>query len=78
MVADYLADSRVIVKNKDKLDFDASIRVFAFGQQTPVPRQESSLCTVTADKIKAKLNIAKERLAQRKKAEAEAELSAKR
>jgi len=30
MVADYLADSRVIVKNKDKLDFDVPIRMFAF------------------------------------------------
>jgi len=78
MVADYLADSRVIVKNKDKLDFQASIRVFAFGQQTPIPLLESDLCALTVDKIKAKFDNAKERLAQRRKAEKESKMSEKR
>ncbi|KAG0366711.1 hypothetical protein BGX24_003579 [Mortierella sp. AD032] len=52
MVADSLADSRVIVKNKDKLDFDASIMVFAGGQQTLIPCQESNIYALTVDKIK--------------------------
>ncbi|KAF9903118.1 hypothetical protein EC991_004144 [Linnemannia zychae] len=72
MVADYLANSQVIVKNKNKLDFDASIEVFAFGRQTPILRQESNLCALTVDRINDKFNNAKERLAQRRIAEAEA------
>ncbi|KAF9542693.1 hypothetical protein EC957_001748 [Mortierella hygrophila] len=78
MVADYLADPQVVIKNKNRLDFDASIRVFTHGQQIPIPRQESNLCALTSDKIKAKFDNAKELLAQRKKAESEAKLSAKR
>ncbi|KAF9536415.1 hypothetical protein EC957_011042 [Mortierella hygrophila] len=77
MVANYLADPQVVIKNKNRLDFDASIRVFAHGQQILIPRQESNLCALTADKIKAKFDNAKELLAQRKKAESEAKLSAK-
>ncbi|KAK5829219.1 hypothetical protein F5H01DRAFT_374600 [Linnemannia elongata] len=66
MVAGYLADSRVVIKNKDKLDFDASIRVFTFGQQTPIPRQESNPSGLTADKIKAKFHDVQQRYEQRK------------
>ncbi|KAK3827347.1 MAG: hypothetical protein J3R72DRAFT_496372 [Linnemannia gamsii] len=39
-------------RTRTKLDFDASIMVFAGGQQTLIPCQESNLYALTADKIK--------------------------
>ncbi|KAG9071183.1 hypothetical protein KI688_008728 [Linnemannia hyalina] len=70
MVADYLADSRVIVKNKDKLDFDASMEprflikmVLAdVGPKDPTSRQRGKagyrgkIKLTTMDEIKDYLN----------------------
>ncbi|KAF9122026.1 hypothetical protein BGW39_010084, partial [Mortierella sp. 14UC] len=54
MAAAYLADPKVIMKNKENLDFASSIKVFAFGQQTAIARQEPDPGVLSVKKIKAK------------------------
>ena len=44
MVKAYLADSKVMIKNKHHVTFDVSIRVFVYRMQTPVIPMPASPC----------------------------------
>ncbi|KAG0251280.1 hypothetical protein BGZ95_006948, partial [Linnemannia exigua] len=77
MVADYLADSQVILKNRDKLNFDNSIKVFARGQHETMSRSERDPEALTIDQIKIKFYNVQQRYEQRKRDDAEARNSAK-
>lgn len=51
MVKAYLADSKVMIKNKHHVTFDVSIRVFVYRMQTPVipmPRHPAILMVETS------------------------------
>ncbi|KAF9543637.1 hypothetical protein EC957_000569 [Mortierella hygrophila] len=50
--------------------------VFGSGKQTALPRSESAADALSVDKLKAKFNAVKDRIAQKKKADTEARLSA--
>ncbi|KAF9102292.1 hypothetical protein BGX30_009333, partial [Mortierella sp. GBA39] len=70
MVEVHLTDSRVEFKNKDKLNFATSIRVFVGGRQTPVsPTTNGSSDdpgTLTVEKVKARFAEARSIHSQRK------------
>ncbi|KAG9062184.1 hypothetical protein KI688_006516 [Linnemannia hyalina] len=76
MVENYLADPRVALKNKAAINFGTSIKVFGSGKQTALPRSEPDADALSVDKLKAKFNVVKDRLAQKTKADSEARLSA--
>ncbi|KAF9992647.1 hypothetical protein BGZ80_008459, partial [Entomortierella chlamydospora] len=77
MVEDYLADPRVIIKNKAEVSFEVSIKVFGYGEQTALPRSEPNTDTLSVDKLKDKFNVAKDQLSQKKKADVEARITTK-
>jgi hypothetical protein len=58
MVEAYLDNKSVVLKNKDKLDFTTSIRVFVDRRQTPVPSIPKANTddpgTLTVEKVKAR------------------------
>ena len=77
MVAAYLADTRVILKNKDKINFDNAIKVFVRCEQTvgqPLP--SSNAQTLVA--IKADFTDACGRYVQREQEQAAFALANKR
>ncbi|KAF9997128.1 hypothetical protein BGZ80_006214, partial [Entomortierella chlamydospora] len=81
MVAAYLADTRVILKNKDQTTFANSIKVFINGEQTPVPLVPGVLSSgpnlVTYDKTMAIFKQACDLYALKREEQREAGLTKK-
>ncbi|KAF9176253.1 hypothetical protein BGZ50_001235, partial [Haplosporangium sp. Z 11] len=80
-VAAYLADSGVVMKNKNRVNFANSINVFVHGRQTPIEPATTTDADAqdrtTLDRIKTRFQLACEKYDCKKEEQANAKSHAK-